>query len=120
MSLKAQHVTFDCADPAALASFWAKATDGEIVTDFGVWVVLRTPNLGLPALGFQQVPEPKGIKNRVHIDFTADDREAEVDRLISLGAARIDDHEVADLRWTVMGDPDGNEFCVVQARKRSG
>ena len=62
-------------------------------------------------LVFVRVPEEKAVKNRVHLDLGADDREAEVQRLLALGARRVADHG----SWTVMQDPEGNEFCVVQA-----
>jgi predicted enzyme related to lactoylglutathione lyase len=51
-------------------------------------------------------------KNRVHVDFHADDREVEVRRLVGLGATVLDEQEVPGLRWTVLADPEGNEFCV--------
>lgn len=60
---------------------------------------------------FIQVPEEKSVKNRVHLDNT-DDREAEVARLISLGAAHIHDKTEWGMTWTTLADPEGNEFCV--------
>jgi hypothetical protein len=69
---------------------------------------------GDPPLTFVNVPEPKTTKNRVHIDWYAPDREAEVARLIALGATRL--WEVNEnFEWTTMADVEGNEFCVVQA-----
>jgi hypothetical protein len=69
-----------------------------------------------PALAFVQVPEDKVMKNRVHIDVTPADRsqEDEVDRLVSLGARRVDIGQGAT-PWVVMADPEGNEFCVMPA-----
>jgi predicted enzyme related to lactoylglutathione lyase len=58
------------------------------------------------------VPEPRSGKNRVHVDWRTDDREAEVRRLVELGATAQGEHEVPGLRWTVLVDPEGNEFCV--------
>jgi predicted enzyme related to lactoylglutathione lyase len=64
-------------------------------------------------MGLQQVPEPRVGKNRVHVDFRADDREVEIRRLLGLGATVLDEQqEVPGLRWTVLADPEGNEFCV--------
>jgi predicted enzyme related to lactoylglutathione lyase len=63
-------------------------------------------------MGLQQVPQPRVGKNRVHVDFHADDREVEVRRLVGLGATVLDEQEVPGLRWTVLADPEGNEFCV--------
>ena len=58
------------------------------------------------------VPEPKTVKNRVHLDLTAPDREAEVDRLVALGARRLRFVDKGDERWWIMADPEGNEFCL--------
>lgn len=58
------------------------------------------------------VPEGKTVKNRVHLDLTARDMEAEVERLIGIGARRVEVITEAGLTWTVMTDPEGNEFCV--------
>jgi hypothetical protein len=62
-----------------------------------------------------RVPENKTTKNRVHIDWYAPDREAEVKRLIGLGATRLWDVKNEDFEWTTLADVEGNEFCVVQA-----
>ena len=64
------------------------------------------------ALGLQRVPEPRTGKNRAHIDWQTDDRPAEVGRLVALGATVLAEHEMPGFGWTVLADPDGNEFCV--------
>jgi len=64
---------------------------------------------------FGKVPEPKTAKNRMHLDVIAPDPDAEVKRLISLGATRVRDMNVYGYTWTVMHDPEGNEFCVGRA-----
>jgi hypothetical protein len=61
------------------------------------------------------VPEPKTVKNRLHLDLRADDQEAEVRRLEALGARRIDIGQ-GDVTWVVMADPEDNEFCVLCPR----
>ena len=63
------------------------------------------------------VPEHKGGKNRPHIDLAPDDRDAEVDRICSLGATKIDICQSIEATWVVMADPEGNEFCVLRARE---
>jgi glyoxalase superfamily protein len=110
-------ITMDCADPAAIAPFWAAATGLRIDRGDENFVGLR-PVDGGPWLALDRVPDPKLIKNRVHIDvapFAGDDHEAEVERLISLGARRIDIGQ-GDVPWVVMADPEGNEFCVLTPR----
>ena len=99
MSLGLAHITFDCAEPARLAGFWSTA-----VPDRPSWFFIR-------------VPESKAGKNRVHVDLTATDREAEVARLVALGATADSDHDEWGAVWTTMRDPEGNEFCVGQARR---
>ncbi|MGW1892502.1 VOC family protein [Streptomyces sp. NPDC002004] len=110
MTLEAKMITVDCADPRRLAAWWAEALDTEIAQDFGgEFVIVRGKPL---VLGFQQVPEPRRVKNRVHIDFHAEDRHAEVDRLVGLGATAVGERSAGPLTWTVMQDPEGNEFCI--------
>ena len=69
---------------------------------------------GGPALAFQQVPEKKAGKNRLHLDLGVEDREAFITHVESLGASRVEDHQIGEFHWTVMGDPEGNEFCVYE------
>ena len=83
--------TIDCANPKQLAQFWADAFGTQITADYDYYVTISTPKGAPPAIGFQRVPEAKTTKNRVHLDIGADDREAEVARLIGMGARRLDD-----------------------------
>ncbi|WP_166353669.1 VOC family protein [Phytoactinopolyspora limicola] len=119
---KLDEITIDCRHAPSLARFWAGALDGYDVLPYDDAEVERLASLGLtpdtdptvsvggpgPMLFFQQVDEPKVVKNRLHLDVVAADREAEVERLVELGASVQRRHE----RWTVMLDPEGNEFCV--------
>ncbi|HZU45835.1 MAG TPA: VOC family protein [Mycobacterium sp.] len=112
MALNVEMVTFDCSDPARLAGWWAAQFDGttqELIP--GEFVVVARPEG--PRLGFQKVPDPTPGKNRVHLDFSAADVDAEVSRLEAAGASRIGQHRIGDnFRWVVLADPDGNAFCV--------
>jgi predicted enzyme related to lactoylglutathione lyase len=112
-----RHVTFDCRNPYALATFWSALTgwpleDEAEPGDDEVGVVAPDP---LPMLLFIHVPEGKVAKNRVHLDIgpihgTRDD---EVERLTGLGGRVLADHRTPEGRgWIVMADPEGNEFCV--------
>ncbi|MDL4815140.1 VOC family protein [Actinomadura opuntiae] len=138
-------ITFDCADPAALAAFWAEAlgyrlqdppgnfrTWDEALDAMGVPPERRNdasavvdPGGAGPRLFFQRVPEPKTVKNRVHLDvraapgLTGDARmaalEAEAERLASHGATRVQRFEPApplEAGHIIMTDPEGNEFCL--------
>ena len=64
------------------------------------------------AILFQKVPEPKVVKNRAHIDFDAGDMATEVGRVLELGGSVIAERNLGDFRWTVVADPEGNEFCI--------
>lgn len=70
------------------------------------------PRTGSLALLFLAVPEPKTAKNRVHLDLECDDRRAEVARLVDLGATHVADHDEWGISWSVLLDPEGNEFCL--------
>ena len=103
-----RQITFDCHDPSKLAKFWSAATGCEIAADYGDFVMVDST----PALGFQRVEDPTPGKNRMHIDGGGADREDLVERLKGLGATELGAHEAPGLVWTVMQDPEGNEFCV--------
>ena len=112
-------VTVDCADPGLLAAFWS-----ELLGYRSIGAVAQYASIGPdgatdgPKLIFQRVDEPKGGKNRLHLDVDLDAGvalEPEVERAIGLGARRVRDDVVEEhgLRWQVLADPEGNEFCIV-------
>ena len=103
-----RQITFDCLEPSRLAEFWAAATGCEIAADYGDFVMVDST----PALGFQRVKDPTPGKNRMHIDVGGAERETLIERLKDLGATELITHEAPGLVWTVMQDPEGNEFCV--------
>jgi len=109
------HMTFDCADPERLASFWAALTGYERMAESTQDVVaLRaSDHQGVRRLSFFRVPKPKTVKNRVHVDHAAKDPGVEIERLPQLGATHVE-HRQGGLGngWTVMLDPEGNEFCI--------
>lgn len=111
MAMTVQMVTFDCRDARSLATWWARQTGGEIVSDQDEWFVMVSGR-DVPTLGFQKVPDPTPGKNRVHLDLVAADRELEVERLLADGALEVARHESAGFRWVVLADPEGNQFCV--------
>jgi predicted enzyme related to lactoylglutathione lyase len=120
MSLRWQCVCVDTADPDRLATFWSKVLGWDRTHDDPDEVVLEPPpesNPGgtMPDLLFLRVPEPKQVKNRLHLDLRPDDQAAEVTRLEALGARRVSVGQ-GDVTWVVMADPAGNEFCVLRAR----
>lgn len=107
------NITFDAADPRRLASFWSAATGYTPLEERDDFVALQAPDKrGVRRLLFFAVPEPKVAKNRVHLDLAARDPDAEIDRLVKLGATRVEQREGNGTSWTVMADPEGNEFCI--------
>ena len=115
MSLQPHAPTIDCRDAAALAAFWSaalgRAVDADPTPEFAG---IGMGDAGAAfRLAFIQVPEPKQGKNRVHVDFASADREADVARLVALGASRMGDFDEDGYRWTTLADPEGNEFDVV-------
>ena len=112
MSLGIGMVTIDCADPQRLAAFWSAALGVPVQAGYADFVLLERPAGGGPVLGLQRVPEARSGKNRVHVDLSGGSRADEVPRLVGLGAAILGEHEMPGLAWTVLADPEGNEFCV--------
>ena len=111
-------VVVDCADPRAMARFWGEAMDwtlNEVTDDYAA---LRSAKGVGPYLEFIRNPDVKTVKNRIHLDLRAypgDDQEAEVARLLALGATPADVGQ-GDVPWTVLADPEGNEFCLLTPR----
>ena len=119
MSLRQGEIVIDCADHEVVVPFWAAALGWERRDVNEQYVVLLPPAADREADGpralpllFQKVPEPKSSKNRMHIDFRSEDRALEIARLVSLGAHEGPTRSLGTLTWTVMVDPEGNEFCV--------
>jgi len=134
-------VTIDCSAPHELADWWAEALGWQVeqqdeafirrMVESGaaseddttqhrgalVWKVgaaITSPDPGRPRVLFQQVPEPKTVKNRLHLDVRvgAERREAEVARLLGLGATHLWQGSQGPHEWATLADPEGNEFCV--------
>jgi hypothetical protein len=111
MALNVESITFDTIDPDKSAQWWAEAAGGQLTPYVpGEFVAVeRDPG---PKLLFQKVPDPTPGKNRIHVDFTAADVDAEVNRLVGLGATETGRHAIGPVAWVVLADPDGNAFCV--------
>ena len=123
MATIVRNIAFDCADPYRLASWWSQVLEqpmdpeserGDHETGF---------DLGNgQTLYFQRVPEEKAVKNRMHICLQPSvPRDAEVDRVLGLGATLVADHrEVNGPGWVVLADPEGNEFCILRSAAERG
>ncbi len=121
----------DCRDAPALAAWWAGVLDWQVTYEGDDEVVIgprhavdgQSADIPVeqraPALAFGPVPEGKQVKNRLHIELApraGDDQEAEVSRLLGLGATRADVGQRGDESWVVLADPEGNEFCLLSPR----
>jgi hypothetical protein len=115
VSLEWEQTTVAARDPVALGNWWREALGWIVVNDDSDAFEIRPAADRLPGLLFVRVPEQKTIKNRLHLDFRPDDRDAEVERLRGLGATRADVGQ-GEQSWIVLADPEGNEFCVLGSR----
>jgi hypothetical protein len=122
MALEIGNITFDCEDPPTLAAFWAAVLGRDVGPESNeFFAVLPRVRPTDPQLLFLKVPEPRTAKTRIHIDLRGGEgRAAEVERLVSLGATVVADHDEWGTRWTVLQDPEGHEFCVGEPSASTG
>ncbi|BCJ36517.1 hypothetical protein Athai_40200 [Actinocatenispora thailandica] len=115
MSSRWEQIVVDSADPARLARWWAETLDYTIVYEDRDEIDIGPGPDVYPCLTFVPVPDPKLVKNRLHLDLRPDDQAAEVERLVDRGARRVDVGQPARAPWVTLADPEGNEFCVLSA-----
>ncbi len=107
----------DCNDPGAVAAFWTALLGLTEVERSDGWIELSALGSGGPTLSFQQVPEAKQGKNRLHLDIVVPDALATARRALELGGSAASPlHEGDHGPWQVWRDPEGNEFCLVSGR----
>lgn len=130
MSSRFTELAIDCADPVGLADFWCAVLGYQVQGEDDGWITIGPPPAAAspdgerrrgpaaPTLAFAPVPEAKTVKNRLHIDVNPTDRDQadEVQRLLDLGARRVDVGQ-GEVSWVVLADPEGNEFCVLASRQ---
>ena len=102
-----RNVVFDTADPVGIATWWAEVLGATVEHGAGASSVNAVDGAPFDSLHFVPVPEPKSVKNRLHIDVTCETLEL----LIAAGATMLRAHD-REIRWNVLADPDGNEFCA--------
>ncbi|GLZ31208.1 glyoxalase [Lentzea sp. NBRC 105346] len=116
MPLTIGMITIDTTDTRKLADFWTAALRTSVARDYeGEYLILEPTAKGAVQVAIQRVPDPVPGKNRLHLDLLAEDREAEVARLLELGATEVATHTMGDFTWNVLADPDGNQFCIAAA-----
>ena len=113
--MRISNVTVDCADPHALARFYADLLGRDVVLAVEPYVVVGPGDRhGQPNLVFQRVPDPTPGKARVHVDLDVENLDAATERAVALGATRGEDVAELGIAWRVMTDPEGNPFCLAQ------
>ena len=129
MTSRFTELAIDCADPHALARFWCAVLGYEVLDEEEDGVVTigapasadEQPRPGPvpPTLTFARVPEGKVGKNRLHLDLSPSDQDqdAEVRRVLELGARHADVGQAGDEPWVCLADPEGNEFCILRTRR---
>jgi hypothetical protein len=112
MSVRFYQLAIDARDPARLARWWAEVLGYQVLHESATEVIIGTAPDRYPGICFEPVSSDHTTKNRLHIDLDPDDHSAEVIRITGLGATRADIGQ-GDVAWTVLADPEGNEFCVL-------
>jgi predicted enzyme related to lactoylglutathione lyase len=118
MPLALHHVVVDTHDLPRLSEFWAQVLGWQVLSVREREVVIGPDDSAPVGMCFMPVDEPKAGKNRLHLDLTtsAQDRDAEIARILALGARRVDIGQTGQESWVVLADPEGNEFCVVRPK----
>ena len=119
MPVRLHHIVIDAHDLPGLALFWTQALGWKILSQREREIVIGTDDNAPVGMCFMPVTEPKMVKNRVHLDLTssAADRDQEIARLLALGARQVDIGQTGAESWTVLADPEGNEFCVIRPKE---
>lgn len=121
MASRISELVIDCLDPQHLADFWCEVLGFRVLgAEDGYLEIGPEEGFGglQPTLIFSPTTEPKTAKLRLHIDINPTDRdqEAELERLLALGARPVDIGQSSDASWHVLADPEGNEFCLLRPR----
>ena len=119
MPVRLHHVVIDAHDLPKLARFWTQALGWKVLSEREREIVIGTDENAPVGICFMPVDDQKIVKNRVHLDITteAQDRDQEIDRLLGLGAQHADVGQTGNESWTVLADPEGNEFCVIRPKE---
>ena len=119
MPVRLHHIVIDAHDLPKLARFWTQALGWQVLSEREREIVIGTDENAPVGICFMPVTDQKIVKNRVHLDITteAQDRDQEIDRLLGLGAQRVDVGQTGKESWTVLADPEGNEFCVIRPKE---
>jgi Glyoxalase-like domain len=112
MATRFYQLVVDAHDPSRLARWWAEVLGYDVLYETANEVIIGAAPEQYPGICFVPVSEAKTAKNRLHIDLDPDNHETEVARITGLGARHVDIRQ-GDVPWTVLADPEGNEFCIL-------
>lgn len=115
MPSKIATIAIDAVQPRVVADFWCAVLDWQVVDEDTGIVSIAPKDNSWPSIDVIAVPEVKAGKNRLHLDLRADgvSTDAELERLLALGARRTDVGQGPEVSWVVLADPEGNEFCLL-------
>ncbi|MCX5419955.1 VOC family protein [Streptomyces sp. NBC_00078] len=116
MAVSLHHLVVDAHDLPGLARFWCRVLDWKVLSEREREVVIGRDEFAPTGICFMPVEDPKHVKNRLHFDLAPDDQGAEVERILALGAHRVDIGQGDEAGWVVLADPEGNEFCVLRPK----
>ncbi len=118
MPVRLHHIVIDTHDLPGLARFRTQALGWQVLSEREREIVIGPDVNARVGICFMPVSGAKTVKNRVHVDLTtgAADRDQEIERLLALGARRVDVGQTGEESWTALADPEGNEFCVVRPK----
>ena len=108
-------VAVDATNPKVVADFWCEVLGWQVAEESDEGISIQPPDGAWPTIDVLPVPEGKTVKNRLHFDLRADgvSTDVELERLLTLGARRVDVGQRPDVTWVVLADPEGNEFCLL-------
>ena len=115
MPSKLAVIAIDAIRPRVVADFWCAVLGWNIVEEDSDIISIAPQDQSWPSIDVIAVPEGKSVKNRLHFDLRADgvSTAEELERLLALGARRMDVGQGPDVSWVVLGDPEDNEFCLL-------
>ncbi|MEH1098667.1 VOC family protein [Micromonospora sp. CPCC 205561] len=115
MPSRLSYIAIDAVRPELIVDFWCSVLGWQVVDREGEVITIGAADRSAPMIDVVAVPEGKVTKNRLHFDLRADgvSTEEELDRLLTLGARRVDVGQPSDASWVVLADPEGNEFCLL-------
>jgi hypothetical protein len=115
MTSRTAVIAIDAVRPQVVADFWCAALGWEVVEADADGVSIAPADGTWPTIDVVAVPEAKSVKNRLHLDLRSDGCSTadELERLLELGARRVDVGQGPDVSWVVLADPEGNEFCLL-------